>query len=107
MEAIAAKNISIIRFILGDPIYTSTEKEFLSNYYSNLNFHLCFCPTRQLTKEERKQVIKEAHASNLCERNTIEKARKIGIWLCMDEDIKKYVDSCPIRQLLKTTRIKN
>ena len=34
-------------------------------------------------------------------------ARKIEIWNGMDEDIKSFVQSCPICQLQKTVRIKN
>ena len=41
------------------------------------------------------------------EKNTLEKAKNIGLWLGMDNEFKKYVQSCPICQLQKTTRIKN
>ena len=81
--------------------------EFLSNYYPHLNFHSCFTPTRELIKEEKQAIIKEAHSTHLGEKKTLEKAKTIGLWLRMDNEIKKYVQSCPICQLQKTTRIKN
>ena len=58
--------------------------EFLSNYYPDKNFHICFSRTRELTKEERKQIIKEAHRDHNEEQNTTEKAKRIGIWTNMD-----------------------
>ena len=32
---------------------------------------------------------------------------RIGQWLGMDDEIKRYVKSCPVCQMKKTTRIKN
>ena len=59
-----------------------------------------------MTKEE-KQAIIEAQSTHLGEKNTLEKAKTISLWLGMDNEIKKYVHSFPICQLQKTRRIKN
>ena len=69
--------------------------DFLLNFCPQLNFHLFFTPTR------------ESHSTHLGERNTLEKAKTIGLWLGMENEIKKYVRSCPICQLQETKRIKN
>ena len=89
-----SKKLTIIRLIFGDPLFTPLQKEvlqemmeFLSNYYPHLNFHLCFTPTRELTKEEKQAIIKEAHSTHLGEKNTLEKAKTIGLWLGMDNEI--------------------
>ena len=114
IEEFVNRKLSIVRLSFGDPLFTFLEREviqeimeFLSNYYPDKNFHICFSTTRELTKEERKQIIKEAHRDHTGEQNTIEKAKRIGIWTNMDQDIKDYVKKCPICQLQKTTRIKN
>ena len=114
IEEINNKKLTIIRLIFGDPLFTPLQKEvlqemieFLSNYCPHLSFHLCFTPTRELTKEEKQSIIKETHYTHLGEKNTLEKAKTIGLWLGMDNEIKKYVQACPICQLQKTTRIKN
>ena len=60
-----------------------------------------------MPKEEKQAIIKGAHSTHLGEKNTLEKAKTIGLWLGMDNEIKKYVQSCPICQLQKTTRMKN
>ena len=108
------KKLTIIRLIFGNPLFTPIEKEsiqelieFLSNHIPHLSLHVCFSSTKELTKEEKKKIILEAHSTHLGEKNTIEKSRKIGIWHGMDEDIKRFVQSCPICQLQKTVRIKN
>ena len=100
--------------IVGDPLFTPIEKEiiqemmeFLSNLYPHLSFHLCFNNIRELNNEEKLKIIKESHANHLREKNTIDKAKRIGQWLGMDEEIKRYVKSCPVCQIQKTTRIKN
>ena len=109
IEEIKSKKLTFIRLMFGDPLFTPLQKkilqemvEFLSNYYPHLNFHLCFTPTKELTKEEKQAIIKEAHSTHLGEKNTLEKAKIIGLWLGMDNEIKKYVQSCPICQLQKT-----
>ena len=51
--------------------------------------------------------MKEAHGDYLGENNTISKARAKAEWAGMDEEIKKYVKSCPICQLQKSVRITN
>ena len=87
------KKLSIARIIIGDPLITPIEKEFiqelielLSTIYPEQNLQLCFNNTRVLTREERKN---------------------IGYWNGMDKEIIKYVKKFPIFQLEKTTRIKN
>ena len=114
IEEIENKKLTIIRLIFGDPLFTPIEKEsiqelieFLTNHYPHLSLHVCFSSTRELTKEEKKKIIQEAHSTHLGEKNTIEKARKTAIWNGMDEYIKRFVQSCPICQLQNTVRIKN
>ena len=103
IEANNNKKLTIIRLISGDPLFTPLQKEvlqeimgFLSNYYPHLNFHLCFTPTRELTKEKKQAVIKEAHSTHLGEKNPMEKIKTIGLWLGIENEIKKYVQSHPI-----------
>ena len=62
--------------------------EFFSNYYPQLNFDLCFTATRELTKEEKEKILREAHSAHLGEMNTLERTKKIGLWLGMDHEIK-------------------
>ena len=81
--------------------------EFLSNYYPLINFHLCFTPKREFTKDEKQAIVKEAHSTHLGEKSTLEKAKTIGLWLGIDSEFKKYVQFCPICQLQNTTRMKN
>ena len=114
MDEIKNKKVTIKRLIFGDPLFTPLQKEvlqemieFLSNYYPHLNFYLCITPTRELTKEDKQAIIKETHSTHLGKKNTLEKARTIGFWLGMDNEMKKYVQSCPICQLQKTTRMKD
>ena len=64
------KKLSITRLIIGDPLITPIEKEFiqeliefLSTIYPEQNLHLCFNNTRELTREERKNILKEAKAN--------------------------------------------
>ena len=77
------RKVIIIRLIFGDPLITPLGKEllqkmleFLSAYYPNLSFHVCFNNTRELTSDERKGVLQEAHSNHLGEKNTIERASK-------------------------------
>ena len=51
--------------------------------------------------------MKESHDNHLGERNTLERARKLGIWLGMDKEIIDHVKKCPTYQFQKTTRVKN
>ena len=62
---------------------------------------------RELTKEEKSNIIKEAHSFHMGETNILEKAKKIELWIGMDQEIKNYVRKYPICQLQKTTRVKN
>ena len=104
-EKIENKKLTMIRLIFGDPLFTPIKKESiqeliecLSNHYPRLSLHVCFSLTRELTKEEKRKIMLEANSTHLGEKNTIEKARKIGLWHGLD-DIKKFVQSCPICQL--------
>ena len=82
--------------------------EFLFNLYPHLSFYLCFNNTRELNNEQKlKIIIKESYANHLGEKNTVDDAKRIGQWLGMDEEIKRYVKYCSVRQIQKTTRIKN
>ena len=64
-----------------------------------------------MTNDEKEQVIREAHGSIMAhhygENKTIERARTIGEWRNMAEEIIYSVERCPVCQLQKTTRIKN
>ena len=106
-------DLTIVKFSFGDPLFTPVQKEtlkemveFLSKYFYDRKFFLCFTPTRELTKEEKETIIKEAHSTHLGEMNTLERAKRIGLWTGMDQEIKNYVKKCTICQLHKTTRIK-
>ena len=66
IEEFVNKKLTIVRLSFGDPLFTPLEREviqeimeFLSNYYPDKNFHICFSKIRELNKEERKQIIKE------------------------------------------------
>ena len=50
--------------------------------------------------------MKESHAEHLG-KNTLERAKKLGIWLGMDKEILNYVKKCLTCQIQKTTQIKN
>lgn len=81
--------------------------QYLSNQYPDIGFYVCFNKTRELTKEERKIIFKEAHAYHLGKANTIHIARELGDWKGTNEDIKKYVKACIICQLQKTVENTN
>ena len=90
IEEFGNKNLTIVRLIFGDPLFTPIQKEklqemikFLSNFYLQLNFYLCFTAARELTKEEKEKILKEAHSTHLGEMNTLERAKKIGLCLGM------------------------
>ena len=81
IEGIENKRLTIIRLIFGDPLFAPVEKEniqelieFLSNHYPHLSLHVCFSSTRELTKEEKRNIILEAHSTNLGDKNTIDKS---------------------------------
>ncbi|XP_033213766.1 uncharacterized protein LOC117170832 [Belonocnema kinseyi] len=94
IEEILSKNLTIIRICIGDPLISPMEKEslqemleFLSTYYRENSFSLCFVNTRELSKEEQEAIVKEAHATHMGEQNTLEKAQKLGHWTNMENDI--------------------
>ena len=73
------RKLIIITLVFENPLITPLEKEilqeileFLSTYYPNLSFHLCFNNRRELTSDEGKRVLQEVHSNYLRERNTIE-----------------------------------
>ena len=51
--------------------------------------------------------MKKSHDNHLGERNTLERPRKLGIWLEVNKEIINDVKKCPICQLEKTTRVRN
>ena len=64
IEETIYKKLAIIRFIFGDSLFTPLQKEvlqemmeFLSNYYPQQNYHICFTNMRELTKEEKSNII--------------------------------------------------
>ena len=112
IEEFINKKLTLIRLIIGDPLFTPIEKELLqeileyfSTLYPQLSFHLCFNNTRELKKDERETILKESHQNQLGEHNTLDREKKLGHWAGMDNDVKKFVKKCPIFQLQKTTRI--
>lgn len=112
------RKLTFVRMHIDDPLITPIEREelfdmmnYISTLHPNLKLNACFSDTTELSKEERLRVIKEAHGSpigqHFGENKSIEKAKRLGIWKGMEEDIIKYVKSCPVCQLQKTTRITN
>ena len=80
------KKLTMIRLIFNDPLITPIEKEviqemleFLSNFYPDIQIHMCFSNKRELNKIEKEQIIREAHSNHLEERNTIKRAKKLGL----------------------------
>ena len=114
IDEIKNKQLTFVIFIFGDPLFTSIQKEFvleaiefLSNYYPEVGFNLCFTNTRELTNKEKTTILKEAHSTHMGKKNTLDRAKKLGHWVGMDDDIIKYVKSCAICQLQKIIRITN
>ena len=110
IEKILDKKITIVRLQIGDPTITPIGKEliqeshkFTSLLYPENSFQICFTNTREITKEEKNKIIKEAHSDHLGEQNTLDKAQKLEICQNMEQDIAKYVKSCLICPLNKTT----
>ena len=112
------KKLTIVRLQFPDPMITPLEKikiqeiiGFLCHQYPALSFHICYTNTRKLTNDEKEQVIREAHGSIMAqhygEKKTIERARTIGEWRNMEEEIIYFVKRCPACKLQKTARIKN
>ena len=54
---------------------------------------------RELTKEEKEKILKVAHSIHSGQMKTLEGAKKIGLWLGMDQEVKAYVKKCSICQL--------
>ena len=107
------KKLSITRLITRDPVIILIEKkfiqeliEFLLTIYPEQNLHLCFNKIRELSREERKNILKEAHKEHLGENKTLDRAKNIEYLNRMDKEIIEYVKKFPICQLEKTTRIK-
>lgn len=110
------RKLTLVRIHLDDPLITPVEREelfdmikYVSTLHPTLKFNICFSNTTELTKEDKLKIIKEVHGSpigqHFGENKSIEKAKRLGIWRGMEEDIIKYVKSCPVCQLQKTTRI--
>ena len=79
------KKLSMTRLIIGDPLITPIEKEFiqelivfLSTIYPEQNLHLYFNNTRELTREKRKNILEEAYKEHLDVKKTLGRARNIG-----------------------------
>ena len=87
---------------INDPTITSTERvklkiliAFFSFKYPQLKIHTCYNATTELTQEERNQIIRESHGSMMAqhfeENKSIQRARELGIWTNMENDITEYV----------------
>ena len=83
---------------------------FLCFKYPDQSFHICYTLWTELTNAEKEEIIKKSHGSIMAQRygenKTIERARTLGGWRNMEEEIIHFVKKCPICQLQKTTRIK-
>ena len=59
-----------------------------------------YSPQTELTRKEREEILKEAHGSimnqHFGENRTIYKARQLGEWKNMQDNVIKYVKKCPI-----------
>lgn len=116
IQGFSNRGLTIVRLHFIDPTITPLEKikldEFL-NYLSNNTvnkIHVCYSPQSELTQSEKGEILKEAHGSisgqHFGEAKSIDKARQLGEWRNMENDIIEFVKRCPICQLQKTTRIR-
>ncbi|XP_033212210.1 uncharacterized protein LOC117169812 [Belonocnema kinseyi] len=113
---VMACKLSISRYHFIDPMITSLEKvkirdylNFLSHKYEDQQFHTCYIPRAELTQEEKGEIIRESHGSitaqHFGENKTIERARTLGEWKNMEQEIIHFIKRCPVCQLQKTVRI--
>ena len=111
------RKLGILRLHFNDPTITSTARiklktvvAFIGHKYSQLKIHTCYRSTAELSEEEKKQIIRESHGSVMAqhfgENKSIARARELGTWTNMEEDIIKFVKSCDVYQTQKLTRIK-
>ena len=111
------RKLGILRLHFNDPTITSTERiklktlvAFILHKYPQLKIHTCYRSTTELSEEEKKQIIQESHGSVMAqhfgENKSIARARELGTWTNMEEDIIKFVKSCDVCQTQKLTRIK-
>ena len=118
IQGFLCEKLTIVRLQFPDPTITPLEKfkiqeiiGFLFHLYPALSFHTCYTAMRESTNDEKEQVIRKAHGSIMAqhygENKTIERARTIGEWRNMEEEIIYCSKRCPVCQLQKTTRIKN
>lgn len=100
-----------------DPTITSTETiklktliSFIGYKYPQLKIHTCYRATTELTMHEKQQIIRESHGSIMAqhfgENKSIARARELGTWPNMENDIIQFVKSCETCQTQKLTRIK-
>ena len=100
-----------------DSTITSTERvklkvliSFISFKYPQLKIHTCYNAATELTQEERNQIIRESHGSMMTqhfgENKSIQRARELGIWTNLENDIIEYIKKCHTCQTQKLNRIK-
>ena len=104
------------RFHFNGPTTTPFEKiqieemlNFLSLKYPDNDFRYCDAPQSELRNQEKTEIIKESHGSVMVqhygENKTVERARTLGEWRGMENEIIDFMKKCPTCQLQKTIRI--
>ena len=100
-----------------DPTFTPSEKlklkymlNFLSNKKTGQRFHICLTPRTELTQEEKREIIREAHGSltsqHYGENKGVKKARELREWKGMEQEIVDFVKKCLTCKVQKGVRIK-
>ena len=90
--------LTITRYHFVNPKITPLEQlkiqdylNFLSNKNKEQQFHTCYTPRAELTRQEKGEIIRESHGSitaqHFGENKTIERARTLGEWKNMEQEI--------------------
>ena len=112
-----SRKLTTLRMHFNDATFTSTERvnlkiliAFISFKYPQLKIHTCHNARTELTQEQRNQIIRESHGSVMAqhfgENKSIQRARELGIWTNMENDITEYVKKCHKCQTQRLNRIK-
>ena len=112
VEELNIKSLNIaksphINNILWDEILATLKIAFLD---STIKIIICIGITQYPTKEQRSQLIEEAHSSAIGGHKGVTKTynriRQIYYWENMKLDIQKYIQLCSQCQLKKLVRVK-
>ena len=83
---------------------------FVLNEKTGQRFHICLTPRTELTQEEKREIIREAHGSltsqHYGENKSVEKVRELGEWKGIEQEIVDFVKKCPTCKIQKGVRIK-